>query len=240
MRWMYRGLPTAATVVVAAASFALSYVALRDVAIEVEAVPAYLAWLVPVVIDGGVIGASAVIWSAAAQGRRREILPFFVVATLVIISVIVNTAHAGDAVLAKVIAGLPPLVLLASLELVASQYRRDQDNEPAADPHTANKPAPIARSAPAQPAVAPAPTPAARTTVTTDPAPAATPATDAVDVDFDTDDVTDVDLSAWEDEFARDETGLISVPVNKSASTPPVNGSRRRTPRVAAIPPADS
>jgi hypothetical protein len=110
--------------VVGAASFALSYVALRDVAVEVEAVPAYLGFLVPVVIDGGVICGSAVIWSLSKSSTRRPAFPFLFVASLVLISVVVNANHAGPGLLAKGIASLPPLILLGTLELVASQGRR--------------------------------------------------------------------------------------------------------------------
>jgi hypothetical protein len=125
LRTVCRVLPTAASLVVAAASFALSYVALRDVAAEVEAVPAYLAWLVPIVIDGGVICGSVVIWADSQRSTKRHLLPFFVVGALVVVSVVVNTAHAGPSLLAKGIAALPPLVLLATLELVAAQNRAD-------------------------------------------------------------------------------------------------------------------
>jgi hypothetical protein len=86
-------------------------------------VPPHLAWLVPVVIDGGIICASVVIWANAQLGQRRELLPFAIVTALVAMSVVVNTAHAADNLLAKVIAALPPLVLLGTLELVASSYR---------------------------------------------------------------------------------------------------------------------
>lgn len=123
MRWVYRTVPLGSSLIVAAASFALSFVALRDVAARTAAVPGYLAWLVPIVIDGGVMCASAVIWAGVAMGRKRQVFPFFVVFVLVAISVVVNAAHAGPTVLAKVIAALPPLVLLATLELVAISTR---------------------------------------------------------------------------------------------------------------------
>lgn len=132
MRTLYRVLPSLSALLVASASFALSYVALRDVASEVEAVPPHLAFLVPVVIDGGVICGSVVIWANAQRGGRKELFPFFIVAALVVMSVVVNTAHAGPAPLAKVIAALPPLVLLATLELVASQQRRAAEDDAAA------------------------------------------------------------------------------------------------------------
>lgn len=126
MRWVYRVLPTTSALVVAAASFALSYVAIRDVAAEIGAVPPHLAWLVPVVIDGGIICGSVVIWANAQLGQRRELFPFAVVTALVIVSVVVNASHAAATPLAKVIAALPPLVLLATLELVAASYRSVQ------------------------------------------------------------------------------------------------------------------
>ncbi len=114
----------AACLIVGAASFALSYVALRDVAVEVEAVPAHLGFLVPIVVDGGVICGSAIIWSLSKSSGRRPVFPFLFVAALVAISVVINTAHAGAGWLSKGIAALPPLILLGTLELVASQGRR--------------------------------------------------------------------------------------------------------------------
>ena len=113
-----------ACIVVGAASFALSFVALRDVAVALEAVPASLGWLVPIVIDGGVICGSAVIWSLSREQSRRPVFPFLFVAALVFVSVVVNAAHAGPTPLAKLIAALPPLILLGTLELVAAQGRR--------------------------------------------------------------------------------------------------------------------
>jgi hypothetical protein len=49
---------------------------------------------------------------------------FLVTVTLVVVSVVVNTNHAGPSALAKGIAALPPLILLGTLELVAAQGRR--------------------------------------------------------------------------------------------------------------------
>ena len=122
-----RTLVALSCLIVGAASFALSFVALRDVSIELMAVDPSLAFLVPVVIDGGIIGGSAVIWSYSQEQAKRPIFPFLFVASLVIISVIVNASHAGPSPLAKIIAALPPLVLLGVLELVAAQHRRVHD-----------------------------------------------------------------------------------------------------------------
>ena len=119
-----RTLVALSCLIVGAASFALSFVALRDVSIELMAVDPSLAFLVPIVIDGGIIGGSAVIWSYSQEQAKRPIFPFLFVAFLVLISVIVNASHAGPTILAKIIAALPPLVLLGVLELVAAQHRR--------------------------------------------------------------------------------------------------------------------
>lgn len=132
MQSFRRFLAALSSLIVGAASFALSFVALRDVAVSTGAVPAHLGFLVPIVIDGGVICGSAVIWALSKEERDRPIFPFIFVGVLVAISVVVNAAHAGPSVLAKVIAGLPPLILLATLELVASQGRRTAQTEPAA------------------------------------------------------------------------------------------------------------
>jgi hypothetical protein len=131
-----RFIAAAACIIVGAASFALSFVALRDVAVELQAVPASLGWLVPIAIDGGVICGSAIIWSLSREQRRRPVFPFLFVGALVLVSVVVNAAHAGPSPLAKLIASLPPLILLGTLELVASQGRRMTANSSVSAPAT--------------------------------------------------------------------------------------------------------
>lgn len=152
-----RFLASAASLVVGAASFALSFVALSQVAASTGAVPASLAWLVPVVIDGGVICGSAIIWSASYEHTRRPRFPFAFTGVLVIISVVVNAAHAGPAPLAKLIASLPPLILLGTLELVAAQGRAAHRTDPAqTDATTTGTVAPTSAASPAQLPVVPA------------------------------------------------------------------------------------
>jgi len=125
MEGFRRWLAVLSCLVVGASSFALSYVALRDVAAQTGAVPEYLAWLVPIVIDGGILCGSAVIWSNSERLGKRPFFPYLFVTVMVVMSVIVNANHASDLLLAKAIAALPPLILLGTLELVASQSRRD-------------------------------------------------------------------------------------------------------------------
>ncbi len=175
---LIRSLPALASLAVGVASFALSYVALRDVAVDLHAVPAHLGWLVPVVIDGGVIGGSAVLWSHARSGARTPWLAVLIVVVLVSMSVVVNTAHAGPALLAKVIAALPPLVLLGTLELVAAEHRRASRTSPAAGSAAAPSAMPAAPQLQTTDRTAVATTPAAAAPV--QPATPATPATPAV------------------------------------------------------------
>ena len=148
-RSLLRTLPALATITVGAASFALSYVALSEVSAEVGAVPGYMAWLVPIVIDGGIIAGSAVIWDQSRDSVRRQVFPFLFVAALVVVSVVVNINHAADNLLAQGIAALPPLALLGSLELVATQHRRRHLIALAAEQKTARD-APAATGTPAR------------------------------------------------------------------------------------------
>lgn len=160
MRWVYRTVPLLTSLAVAAASFALSFVALREVAIKTSAVSPALAWLVPIVIDGGILCASAVIWAQASLGQQRSYFPMTVVAVLVIISVIVNAAHAGPTPLAKIIASLPPLVLLATLELVAITTRSGNSTPAAQTPTVGTGPTASTHFAATEAVVTPANQPA--------------------------------------------------------------------------------
>lgn len=118
-------LPILMCFIVGGTSFILSYVAQKDVATATGAVPASLAWAVPVCIDGGVLAASAIIWNSAATQKKRDILAFLTVIVLLATSVVINVSHAGDDILAKWIAALPPIILLACLEMVAASSRKN-------------------------------------------------------------------------------------------------------------------
>lgn len=148
MRFLIRAVPTVCAVLVAAASFALSYVALRDVAARTAAVPEHLAWLTPICVDGAVLAGSASLWASSMRRTKKDPVAVLTVVSLLVISVVINVSHAGPSPLAKIIAALPPLTLLACLELVAGQYRREADAE-----------AEQAHSAPGQVSTATAPLP---------------------------------------------------------------------------------
>lgn len=143
--FLVRVIPTTAALAVALASFALSYVALRDVAARSHAVPQNLAFLLPVCVDGAVLAASATAWANSLRGKRMDPIALIAAVTLLSLSVAVNMAHAGPSVMAKTLAAVPPLTLLVCLELVAGAYRGDvlahrQDATETADRTTAREP----------------------------------------------------------------------------------------------------
>lgn len=182
MKYLVRVIPSLAALVVGGASFVLSFVALSEVAAEVEAVPAQLAWLVPLVVDGGVLAGSASLWAASYRQTRRDPVAYVTVAGLLAFSVVVNVNHAGEGLLAKAIAALPPIVLLACLELVAAGHRREfiaSESGPAASPVATPVPTAAAQSAAHAeecPVVAPLGSAAASATpAPVDVSPAATP-----------------------------------------------------------------
>ena len=154
-------IPTASALAVAAASFALSYVALRDVAARTHAVPANLAWMVPVCVDGAVLAASATAWAGSLRGKRMDPIALLVAGTLLTLSVAVNISHAGPSAMAKTLAAVPPVSLLACLELVAGAYRREvlAGREKDVPGPTCARPHPYSRLVLKRTTTAPAPAP---------------------------------------------------------------------------------
>lgn len=112
-------LPVIATLAVAAAAGVLAAVATRDVAVATGAVTdPRLAWLLPVIIEGGAVTAGLLAWRRTSVGvsatpERLALL------TLVVLAVAVNASHAaGHSLLGVVLAACPPLVLIVSAELL--------------------------------------------------------------------------------------------------------------------------
>lgn len=190
MRFIVRVLPTAIALLVATAGFVLSFVAQQQVAIGLFAVPAALAWLVPVVVDGTLLSASASLWASSYMRQRRDPTAYILMVTLLAFSVVVNVFHAGRSgafapgsiagitpaaghlILARAIAALPPIALLGCMELVASAHRRDfqaaeaaraaeQRGDQASAEQASAEQAVEAPPTPVAPAAAPLPSPAA-------------------------------------------------------------------------------
>lgn len=138
VRWIGRA--TAILVgLLAIAAFALSFEALRDLAITTGAIPnPEQAWLFPVLLDGGVVVFSLAALRASLTGSdRRWYMTLVVVVTL--LSVAFNVAHATRGILSSVMAGMPPLLLFMAFE---SLMRQIQDSLKPQDDQTPKKPRP--------------------------------------------------------------------------------------------------
>jgi hypothetical protein len=108
---------TAGTVVVGGLAFSLSFSALADLASH-NGVPH--GWMLPLVIDGGVIVATVA--SVALQRQRWYAWALLVFSSLV--SVAGNVVHATGPI-GMVIAAIPPLWLLAATHLTVMLSRQD-------------------------------------------------------------------------------------------------------------------
>jgi transposase-like protein len=107
----------------AIAAFALSFEALRDLAVTTGAIPnPRHAWLFPVLLDGGVVVFSLAALRASLTGNdRRWYMSLVVIVTL--LSVGFNVAHASRGFLAGVMAGMPPLLLFMAFESLMRQFQ---------------------------------------------------------------------------------------------------------------------
>ncbi|AGT11914.1 excisionase [Mycobacterium phage LittleCherry] len=111
---------TAGTVAVGGLSFALSFTALSDLAVN-NGVPAWQAWMLPLVIDGGVIVATA----ATVALRRHSWYAWTLLIFSSLVSVAGNVAHAHPhGAVAMVLASIPPLWLLAATHLTVMLTRQ--------------------------------------------------------------------------------------------------------------------
>ncbi len=122
----------------ALAGFAMSYDALHSLALT-QGVPAALAWMWPLVVDGFIVVASLSAVRAVAAGRRAG-YPWLLVLTFSAISVAFNVAHAAPTVVARFVAAIPPTALVLSFELLIRQLRAASRPTTIAAPHAATHP----------------------------------------------------------------------------------------------------
>ena len=140
VRWIGRA--TAILVgLLAIAAFALSFEALRDLAIVTGAIPnPKQAWLFPVLLDGGVVVFSLAALRASLTGSdRRWYMTLVVVVTL--LSVAFNVAHATRGFLPGIMAGMPPLLLFMAFESLMRQIQ-DSFKVPSASKQKSQRPLP--------------------------------------------------------------------------------------------------
>ncbi len=113
------------------ASFALSFGALRDLAVRTGALPPGSAWIFPILVDGAAIIFSLSAFRASVIGAERDRRWFFSLVILITLaSVGFNVAHAEKGILPSAIAALPPILLFMAFESLLRQIRPERAPAP--------------------------------------------------------------------------------------------------------------
>ena len=121
--WSARSARLAAATVATGAA-ALSFRATSQVAEASGAVGPGYGWIVPLVIEAGVLTAAALAWVRSGDGLRAT-TEICVMSGLLTLSIVINVAHAHHGTtLGRIIAAIPPLVLLAAVEGLLREQRR--------------------------------------------------------------------------------------------------------------------
>jgi uncharacterized protein DUF2637 len=108
---------------VAGLAFVVSFEAISAFAVATGAFPPALGWCAPLLVDTFTAAATLVIWSRSLAGLGAGYARTLVAAATAV-SLALNVAHAPDRLAARLVAALPPLALLAAVELVMSEARR--------------------------------------------------------------------------------------------------------------------
>ena len=104
----------------AIAAFGLSFGALKDLAITQGGIASSVAWLFPLIIDGGIVVFSlAALRASIVGGNRRWYMHLVVIVTL--FSVGLNIAHASKGIISGIMAAMPPLLLFMAFESLMRQ-----------------------------------------------------------------------------------------------------------------------
>ncbi|RYD82366.1 MAG: DUF2637 domain-containing protein [Verrucomicrobiaceae bacterium] len=105
----------------AVAAFGLSFEALRDLAIVSGGMKKGVAWLFPLIVDGGIIVFSLGALRANVTGSRdrRWFVGLVIVVTL--FSVVLNVAHSKGGAVPALIASVPPVLLFLAFESLMRQ-----------------------------------------------------------------------------------------------------------------------
>jgi hypothetical protein len=129
------GTGIAATIVIGAGAFVLSFSALTDLAVRAGINPT-IAWMWPLIVDGMIVAATVAIVALAGRQGREQIYPWILLFFGAIVSTAANSIHAILAVRAEngnvpvivsaLVAAMPPVVLLAitHLTVLLVQYAR--------------------------------------------------------------------------------------------------------------------
>lgn len=110
--------------IVATGAAALSFRGTADYAEKSHAVDPGWGWIVPLVVEAGVLTAAAIAWVRSGDGMTARV-ETSVMASLLTLSVVINVAHAvTTTLLGHVVAATPPLVLLVAVEGLLREQRR--------------------------------------------------------------------------------------------------------------------
>jgi Protein of unknown function (DUF2637) len=120
---LLRTLTILLVVSVAGLAFVVSFEAISAFAVATGAFPPSLGWCAPLLVDTFTAAATLVIWSRSLAGLGAGYARTLVAAATAV-SLALNVAHAPDRLAARLVAALPPLALLAAVELVMSEARR--------------------------------------------------------------------------------------------------------------------
>lgn len=110
----------ALVVLLAVASFTLSFDSLSKLAAESGAVPPERAWVFALLIDGAIVIFSI---SALRASISRECVkwPMALVITTTVASIVLNMAHTRGGAVAWMVSAMPPLLLFLSFESLMKQ-----------------------------------------------------------------------------------------------------------------------
>jgi hypothetical protein len=117
-----RRVSTAGVTALAAAGFAMSYGALHALARD-SGVPATLAWLWPLVVDGFIVVASLSVLHAVLEARPAS-YPWSLLLLFSAVSVAGNVAHGAPTTVGRLVAAVPPVALVLAFDLLMRQVRR--------------------------------------------------------------------------------------------------------------------
>ncbi|QZE10935.1 hypothetical protein SEA_AGAPE74_36 [Mycobacterium phage Agape74] len=118
------GVATAGTIAVGGLAFALSFTALSDLAVTHGVTPGQ-SWMLPLVIDGGIIVATM----ATVALRQHGWYAWTLLLLSSMVSVAGNVAHAQPhGPVGMFIAAIPPLWLLAATHLTVLLYRGNEES----------------------------------------------------------------------------------------------------------------
>lgn len=123
--WLHR-IAVGSTTAVAIGSGVLAFDGTASVAVTSGAVPAGFGFIVPIVIEAGVLAAAVSGLNRAASGERPR-MELSMMCALLTLSTVVQVAHSaglGGSVLGMVLAGVVPVTMLFSVDLVLSAQRR--------------------------------------------------------------------------------------------------------------------